>query len=56
MKEVRMGLEQGMERGWCDCIIYGVFVLSSFPLPKIIVQTENSGRLLGHVWALFGWC
>ena len=54
-KKLGWGLGQGIEGGWCDCVIHWIFVLSSFLLPEKIVHTESSAKLLGHVQALLGW-
>lgn len=52
MKEIRTGLGAEGGGGLVFYVMYGVFVLPSFPLPKIIVQIASSGKFsdcwVGH--------
>lgn len=38
--------------GWCDYVMYGVFVLVSFHSLKIIAQIASSGKFLGSVFSI----
>lgn len=56
MKEVRTGLGAEGEEGLVFYVMYGVFVLPFFLLPKIIVQIASSGKFsvvgLGIAWVV----
>lgn len=40
MEEVKTELQQVVKGGWCDYVTNRVFILSSFPLPKIFPKLQ----------------
>lgn len=52
MEEVKTGLQQVVKGGWCDYVMNRIFVLSSFPLPKIFPKLQ----VLVGFWVVLGHC